>query len=60
MIKNGKIMQCTSAETIRELMDYANEIGIQREDIVVLLEKGGKYYLIYYYGGVDENGNPKA
>lgn len=53
-------MHCTSAETIRELVDYVNEIGIQREDIVVLLEKGGKYYLIYYYGGVDENGNPKA
>lgn len=53
-------MHCTSAETIRELVDYVNEIGIQREDIVALLEKGSKYYLIYYYGGVDENGNPKA
>lgn len=60
MIKKGKMMHCTSADTIRELVEYANEIGIQREDIVALLEKGNKNYLVYYYGGVDENGNSKA
>lgn len=53
-------MHCTSADTIRELVEYANEIGIQREDIVSLLERGNKIYLVYYYegvhyGGVDEN-----
>lgn len=56
MIKNGKIMHCTSANTIRELVEYANEIGIQREDIVSLLERRNKIYLVYYYGGVHYGG----
>ena len=49
-------MHCTSANTIRELVEYANEIGIKREDIVSLLERRNKIYLVYYYGGVHYGG----
>ena len=60
MEKTSKIMHLTSADTLREVVNIANELGIQREDIVGLLNRGEKYYLVYYYGGTGEYGNPKA
>lgn len=60
MEKNSKIMHLTSTDTLREVVNIANELGIQREDIVGLLNRGEKYYLVYYYGGTDEYGNSKA
>lgn len=60
MEKNSKIMHLTSADTLREVVTIANELGIQREDIVGLLNRGEKYYLVYYYGETDKYGNSKA
>ena len=41
-------MYAIYAPTIRGIVEQANEIGIQREDIVSLNENGGQYILIYY------------
>lgn len=58
MIKNGKIMHCVSAHTLRELVDISNELSIERNDVVGIVSGDKKYYLVYYYGGI-EDGNPK-
>lgn len=41
-------MYAIYAPTIRSIVEQANEIGIQREDIVSILENEGQYVLIYY------------
>lgn len=43
-----KLMYAIYAPTIRGIVEQANEIGVQREDIVSLLEKEGEYVLTYY------------
>lgn len=43
-----KVMIAFTSSTIRGIVDYANEKGISKEDIVSLLEVKGQYYLIYY------------
>jgi hypothetical protein len=48
-INNGKIMHATRSRTVRELVNNANELNIQREDIVTILQENGYYVLIYYY-----------
>lgn len=43
-----RLMYAIYAPTIRGIVEQANEIGIQREDIVSLLENEGQYVLTYY------------
>lgn len=42
-------MVAIEAQTIRELVDIANEDKIPREDIVSILPSKGGYIMIYYY-----------
>lgn len=51
---NGKLLHATRSRTIRELVDKANKLQIQREDIVAILPEGSSYVLLYYYKGVQE------
>jgi len=37
-----------NADKIRDIVNFANEQKINREDIVSLLESRGSYTLIYY------------
>lgn len=46
--KKVKLMYAIYAPTIRGIVEQANEIGIQREDIVSLMENEGQYVLTYY------------
>jgi hypothetical protein len=49
MIKNGKIMIAVEAQTIRELVDLANDYKIPREDVVSILPSKEGYIMVYYY-----------
>ena len=53
MCKSGKIMHYMNGKNVRELVEKANVLGIQREDIVSILSGKDYYYMIYYYGGVE-------
>lgn len=48
-IKEGKIMTATEAQTIRELVDFANDNKIPREDVVSILPSREGYIMVYYY-----------
>ena len=50
MYKNGKVMHYMNGKNIRELVEKANAVGVQREDIVSILSGKDYYYMIYYYG----------
>lgn len=43
-----QIMTALAANTIREVVKYANEVGVKREDIVSLLKENGQFVLVYY------------
>lgn len=43
-----QIMTVLAANTIREVVKYANEVGVKREDIVSLLKENGQFVLVYY------------
>ena len=43
-----QIMTALAANTIREIVRYANEVGVKREDIVSLLKENGQFVLVYY------------
>lgn len=49
MVKNGKTMIATEAQTIRELVDLANDYKIPREDVVSILPSKEGYVMVYYY-----------
>ena len=49
---NGKLLHATKSRTVRELVEKANKLQIQREDIVAILQENGSYVLLYYYKGV--------
>lgn len=49
MIKNDKIMNTFEAQTIRELVDLANDYKIPREDVVSILPSREGYVMVYYY-----------
>lgn len=49
MVKNGKIMIAVEAQTIRELVDLANDYKIPREDVVSILPSREGYVMVYYY-----------
>ena len=44
-------MTATDAPTIRQLVTIANELGVQREDIVGIFQLREGYIMVYYYGG---------
>ena len=48
-IKNGKMMVAVEAQTIRELIDLANDYKIPREDVVSILPSKEGYVIVYYY-----------
>ena len=41
-------MMAFATNSLRELVDAANSMKIEKEDIVSLLYKGGQYELVYY------------
>lgn len=49
MIKDGKIMNAFEAQTIRELVDLANNCNISRSDIISILPSKEGYIMVYYY-----------
>lgn len=48
-LKEGKMMVATEAQTVRELVDLANDCKISREDIISILPSREGYIMIYYY-----------
>ena len=54
MCKNTKIMYYMNGKNVRELVEKANALGVQRDDIVSILSGKDYYYMIYYYGGVED------
>ena len=49
IIKKDKIMNAFEAQTIRELIDLANDYKIPREDVVSILPSKEGYVIVYYY-----------
>lgn len=47
-MEERKIMIAIEAQTIRELIDTANEYNILRQDIVSILPSKEGYIMIYY------------
>lgn len=43
-----QIMTAFAGNTLREIVNTANEEGISREDIVSLLRDNGQFWLIYF------------
>lgn len=43
-----KILSCITDNTVRALLNKANELGLQRSDIVNIFPLGGQIYMIYY------------
>lgn len=54
MCKNTKIMHYINGKNVRELVEKANALGVQRDDIVSILSGKDYYYMIYYYGGIED------
>lgn len=48
MKEERKMMLLITGSTMRSIVNQANEIGIQKEDIVELFHMAGQIYLIYY------------
>lgn len=48
MEKKVKSMAVLITQTIRGIVNTANEEGIKKEDIVSLIRENGQYMLIYY------------
>lgn len=42
------LLQCIVGNTVRSIVSQANELEIQREDIVQMFVLGGYVYLVYY------------
>lgn len=43
-----QIMTAFTGNTLREIVNTANEEGIKREDIVSLLRDNGQFWLVYF------------
>lgn len=41
-------MTCITGDKVRDLVNQANELKIQREDIISMFVLGGQIYLVYY------------
>lgn len=48
-IKQNKIMTAIETLTMRDLVDYANEHNVLREDIVSILPAKEGYIMVFYY-----------
>ena len=48
MGEKNKVMTCIVGQTIRGIISQANELGIQREDIVNMLTLRERIYLVFY------------
>lgn len=48
MTKDGKIMTCIVGQTVRDIINQANELDISKEDIVNMFTLGGQIYLVYF------------
>lgn len=48
MSEKNKVMTCIVGQTVRGVISQANELGIQREDIVNMLTLGERIYLVFY------------
>lgn len=48
MTKEGKILTCVVGDTIRNVVKQANELNIEKEDIVSMFTLNGQIYLVYY------------
>ena len=48
MREKNKVMTCIVGQTIRGVISQANELEIQREDIVNMLTLGERIYLVFY------------
>lgn len=48
MDEKNKVMTCIVGQTIRGIINQANELGISKEDIVSMLTASGQIYLVYY------------
>ena len=48
MGEKNKVMTCIVGQTVRGIISQANELGIQREDIVNMLTLGERIYLVFY------------
>ena len=48
MTRNSKTMVCIVGSTVRNVIEQANQLEIQREDVVNIFALGGQIYLIYY------------
>jgi hypothetical protein len=44
----NKMMLLITGVTMRSVVNQANELGVQKEDIVQLFHIAGQIYLIYY------------
>jgi hypothetical protein len=44
----NKMMLLITGVTMRSVVNQANELGVQKEDIVQLCHIAGQIYLIYY------------
>ena len=47
-MENTKLMTALVGATIREIIKYANEEGVKRENIVSLLKENGQFILVYF------------
>ena len=43
-----KLMTCITGSTVRDIVNKANELEINREDIVNMFVLGGQIYLVFY------------
>lgn len=43
-----KLMTCIIGQTVRSIINQANELEITKEDIVSMFALGGQIYLVYY------------
>jgi hypothetical protein len=43
-----RILDSLFGETVREVINKANSIGLQKEDIVQIFEVNSQVYLLYY------------
>ena len=48
MKENTKVMAVITSDTIRGIVNTANDNSIKREDIVSLLKENGQFILVYF------------
>lgn len=48
MSDKKKLMTCITGSTVRDIVSKANELEINREDIVNMFVLGGQIYLVFY------------